>query len=633
MMKKERMMKMSTNPQTNSMVYVEHQLLKEMPLGTPLVAKGFVEKNIKDEAHIHLTLTINHDVVRVFIDAKHPHFTWWRDQAPTRFYGNLLFTLTKPFEPRYGSFTGRLHEFSYETYEEPTVVKNRGLKTQLKAHLASLKNPALQALWRTFLNNKEMCARFFFSPASLDHAYSFKGGLATHTVLLMDWIEGQVAAAVPRYYEAYLPSPMNQDLLKTAALFHDTGKMFAYHLEEGKVSETDEGHLLGKVALSLQFLQDTYQEMIKEHPEFTLSSFEYLELQHIIASANREREFGAIVVPKTKEAIYFAHLESLETAVGHYHDLERKQVEPGFTRLFHRTVYVSPYHGDYSEVLPNPVTPVASESIVVSETPQVPLVSTEEVVIAEAGTELLTYETSDYEEDTTYVPPIEETSVLPTESLLSPIQAVAPEFVQITEPSPVMSDSLSEPLSFATPFVGQETTDVSQDTVHPTFMSPVMNIPAEWPQTPSTAPVLSNGMPIQPIMPIQQPIDLTSPSPILPAMETEGDSFLSEPLPDLTMDLPPLPTLVPFSTPESVTSVEEEPTADFAEPNEVDVVEETSKPKTTKKSTARKTTPSKTTKSTKTTKTDSDEVKAPKSTKKSTKSTKAKEEESTPTLD
>lgn len=602
----------TVNPQPT--LKVEHQLLREMPLGTPIEVKGFVEKVKKDETQMELTITVKYEVVKAFIDANHPHFNWWRDQAPARFYGRLSLVLTKPYNPKFGTMIGQLRDFVYETYEEPTIVKSKGLKAQLKAHLESLKNPSLQALWRVFLNNKELRERFFFAPSTLEHAYSFKGGLATHTVLMMDWIEGQIAASVPRYYEAYLPSPMDKDLLKTAALFHDTGKMFALQLEEGKVTTTDEGHFLGSVALSLQFLNQMYGQLIAEHPECQFNSFDFLHLQHIIASANGEREYGAIVPPKTKEARYFAYLESLETCIGNYHDLERKHVEPGFTRLFNQDVYVAPYQGDYSEVLPEPVIPQVAPT---SQTPVVVETPSQSLDEAPAGYELMDHEDIPVEE-----PIINDDSNPEAPSLLAPIQAVAPEFVETitpitTEPTPTVSTEMTNP--FVTPFVGEVSSESSSDAVHPTFMTPVMNIPAEWPQTPSTAPVLSNGMPLQPVVSIQQPIDVSQPSeflpPVMPTVEAPIPFTPSEP--HLEMEPTPSSEDVSISTPlteevpvEPVTeevgdSTEEgEGTAEGSTPEEVDEKPKgkASTRKTTAKSSASSKSATKTTKTTKSTK-------------------------------
>lgn len=625
-----------TNPQAVQPIHVGQQFLEKMPLRTPLIAKGFIKKEDKVEHRVDVTLEINHDVVRVFINRNHPHFNWWKHEAPERVYASIHFALTTPFDSQYNCFKGELYNFMPEEYEEPTIVKERALKVQLYGHLESLRNPSFKALWETFLLNEALCRQFFCSPSTTEFGYSFKGGLATHTIALMDRIDSQVRAWSPRYYEAYTPSPLNRDLLKTAALFHDTGKMFAYELVSGEVKTTPAGHLLGKTGLSLQFLQQTYQEMILNHPDLMLDGFELLELQHIIASANRELEYGALVTPKTLEAECFAYLEGLDTSMGHFHDLERKKPEPGFTKFMGRQVYVSPYTGNYEELYEchesQSQEPTSQETSTI-ETPTVESVSdasmttdldfdisyniesnasledesSDEEVFIEASDEDETEdvvldmiedaeEELDYEEDLTYEPD-------PMFQMNDSISTIS------VEPMPSIEMPLTAPLQ--TPFIGEVTHTVTNTEVHPTFMTPVMNIPAEWPETPSTAPVLTNGLPPQVIIPIQQsmstPTPTVQPLPDLPPLPTAvtPEPTLGTPNPfsvglDSTIPpLPPLPPLTPFN-PETAPAVEEVETPKPKKTTTRKSTKSTKSAKSTEEDTS--TEPKKATKNTKTTK-------------------------------
>lgn len=628
---------MSTNPQAPQPIYVEQQFLEKMPLRTPLIAKGFIKKEDKVPHRVDLSLFINQDLVRVFINQSHPYFNWWKHEAPTRVYASIYFALTAPFEAKYGSFTGELYNFTPEAYEEPTVVRERELKRQLYGHLESVQHPSLKALWETFLFNEQLCRQFFHSPVTTEFGYSFKGGLATHTISMMDRIDSQLRAWSPRYYEAYTPSPLNRDLLKTAALFHDTGKMFAYELVEGEVTTTPAGHLLGKTGLSLQFLQQIYQEMILNHPELMLDGFELLELQHIIASANREQVYGALVTPKTLEAECFAYLDGLDTSIGHFHALERKKPEPGFTKFMGRQVYVSPYTGNYEELYERHES--ESQESTRQETSITEAPTIESVSDAPMTTDLdfdisyniesdalLEDKSSDDEEMFIEASDEDETEDVVSDTIEDAEEELDYEEDLTYEPDPMfqMNDSIStisvEPMPsiempsmapLQTPFIGEVSHAMTNTEIHPTFMTPVMNIPAEWPETPSTAPVLTNGLPPQVIIPIQQsmstPTPTVQPLPDLPPLPTAvtPEPTLGTPNPfsvglDSTIPpLPPLPPLTPFN-PETAPAVEEVETPKPKKTTTRKSTKSTKSAKSTEEDTS--TEPKKATKSTKTTK-------------------------------
>lgn len=612
-----------TNTQQPTLMKFDNLFLKDIPLNTPFETTGFIKVAKRLPHEVELTIETPQGMVKSFIKPNHPYFVWWRDESPNRAHARLALVLTSPFNEMYHTSIGTLQQFCYEPYVEPTVVNERALKKRLRFHLDTIQDPALQELWRTFLNdNKEMKARFFYAPSSINTAYSFKNGLLAHTIVMMDRIESEVSSATPTYYLSYVPNPLNKDLLKTAALFHDAGKMFAYNLFEGEVTKTDEGEFLGKTLLSLEFLHEMYQKMLLKHPDLAIPSTVLLKLKHIIASANRKLEHGAIVVPKTKEADYFAYLENADTSIGNYHDLERKQSEPGFTRLFNRQVYVDPYSGDGSEFLPE--TEESAESSIDEVNPSS---ETE----TEESAETTTVETPSNAEEPTSMDPVETLSETPavseetpeessTDSLLAAIEAVAPEFTQVLEPSPMANQSF-ETQFVETPFMGQDISAQTTDAVHPDFMTPVMNIPAEWPQTPSTAPVLSNGIPIQPVMPIQQPIDLMTDTTVFPA--TPSFPVLGDNPFELTNEeVLPFSNITPF-VPKSETTAGETSSSDTDPVSTDEILEEPSK----------KSTPKKTTKSTKSTKTKSDEEPKTtiKRTTKSTKSTKTKADEAVKT--
>ena len=170
----------------------------------------------------------------------------------------------------------------------PTTNKSiEGMYQELLSYINSIKEPHLKQLVNSyFVDDKQFAKQFQFHSAAKSVHHGFVGGLLEHTlgvVKLCDYMANN-------YVE------INRDLLITAGLFHDIGKM-----EELSVfpenDYTDDGQLLGHIMIGVEKIS----ARIREIPGFPhkLSS----ELKHCILAHHGELEYGSPKKPAIIEAL------------------------------------------------------------------------------------------------------------------------------------------------------------------------------------------------------------------------------------------------------------------------------------------------------------------------------------------
>ena len=158
---------------------------------------------------------------------------------------------------------------------------------ELLGFVRSVKNPWLnQLLSGYFVEDKEFAKAFQFHSAAKTVHHGFVGGLLEHTLSVVKLCD---------YYAGYYKT-LNRDLLLTAAMFHDIGKM----QELSRFPEndyTDDGQLLGHIMIGTEMIS----ERIRQIPAFPprLAS----ELKHCILAHHGELEYGSPKKPALLEAL------------------------------------------------------------------------------------------------------------------------------------------------------------------------------------------------------------------------------------------------------------------------------------------------------------------------------------------
>ncbi len=173
---------------------------------------------------------------------------------------------------------------------------------------ASVVNPFLKSLLRKFVENETFREAFCESPGGKMWHHGYLGGLLEHTV--------GVARVCDRLAGLY--PEIDRDLLITAALLHDIGKMRSYR--HGPTFDyTDEGRLLGHVVIGNQMVLDKIRE-IPAFPE-ELSK----RLQHLILSHQGKLEQASPVVPMTAEAFLLYYADEIDSKLNAFYRIKKRE--------------------------------------------------------------------------------------------------------------------------------------------------------------------------------------------------------------------------------------------------------------------------------------------------------------------
>jgi 3'-5' exoribonuclease len=164
--------------------------------------------------------------------------------------------------------------------------------------LTEVYDPDYARLLASFFTDPEFMKRFCLAPGDARSHHAYLGGLLEHTVSVATLCQHTVVQH-PR---------LRSDLLITAALLHDVGKMdeFSY---EGRIRLSRPGRLLGHVLLGQRIIERRLAEMEGFPQE------KELELIHAVISHHGELEWGAPKRPQSAEALVLHHLDNLDARV------------------------------------------------------------------------------------------------------------------------------------------------------------------------------------------------------------------------------------------------------------------------------------------------------------------------------
>ncbi|MCR5369776.1 MAG: HD domain-containing protein [Clostridium sp.] len=178
-------------------------------------------------------------------------------------------------------------------------VSPRNLKEmyqELKALVMSIENPYLKQLAVScYVDDKEFLKAFCYHSAAKSVHHGFVGGLLQHTLSVMNLCE-----YLSKNYEM-----LDRDLLLTAALFHDIGKV--QELSAFPENDyTDGGQLIGHIIIGTQMVHDRIRE-IDGFPE-KLGR----ELEHCILAHHGELEYGSPKKPALLEALALSFADNTD---------------------------------------------------------------------------------------------------------------------------------------------------------------------------------------------------------------------------------------------------------------------------------------------------------------------------------
>lgn len=170
------------------------------------------------------------------------------------------------------------------------------MQKELEAYIASVKNPYLkQLLTKLFLEDKAFAKDFAVHSAAKSVHHGYVGGLIEHTLSV---------TGVCDFFAKHYPD-LNRDLLITAALCHDIGKVKEL-TPFPRNDYSDAGQLLGHIVIGYQMIQDKIKE-IPGFPEKLAA-----ELGHCILAHHGELEYGSPKKPALMEAMALSFADNCD---------------------------------------------------------------------------------------------------------------------------------------------------------------------------------------------------------------------------------------------------------------------------------------------------------------------------------
>ena len=170
-----------------------------------------------------------------------------------------------------------------------------GMYIELMGYINSIKNPHLSKLLHAFFDNGNFEKRFKFHSAAKSVHHGFVGGLLEHTL------------SVTRNCDFFAKNYpiINRDLLLTAAMFHDVGKLSELSTFPEN-DYTDAGQLLGHIVIGYEWVGAEIKK-IEGFPVVLAN-----ELRHCILAHHGELEYGSPKKPALVEAWALSFADNMD---------------------------------------------------------------------------------------------------------------------------------------------------------------------------------------------------------------------------------------------------------------------------------------------------------------------------------
>ena len=245
------------------------------------------------------------------------------DVEVTSFQGAIQLKITRVRKADEG-------EYDVDDYMPCTEKDVEQMLRDIRAMAASVSQPHLKQLLAEFFENKSFLELFRKHSAAKSVHHAFIGGLLEHTLSV-----AQVCEFCAKHYPM-----LNRDLLVTAALFHDIGKL--KELSNFPENDyTDEGNLLGHIDMGAEMVSRKI-ESIQGFPK-TLAA----ELKHCILAHHGELEFGSPKKPALCEALALSMADNLDAKMETLRELFRDNGSTavngwlGFQRLLESNIRIT----------------------------------------------------------------------------------------------------------------------------------------------------------------------------------------------------------------------------------------------------------------------------------------------------
>lgn len=181
---------------------------------------------------------------------------------------------------------------------------------EMDAILDEIQDAKLRDVVTVFKSNEKMYEEFKIAPGAVALHHAYIGGLAVHTLGVIKFAKS-ICALYPT---------LKKDVLLTASLFHDIGKMVE-NTWDLTFKRTSEGELIGHIIISRDILRECMAKV-------GLDAHTALNLEHCILSHHGHHEYGSPKLPSTREA-YALHIADLADSRFEEYDRLIANLAPG----------------------------------------------------------------------------------------------------------------------------------------------------------------------------------------------------------------------------------------------------------------------------------------------------------------
>ncbi len=206
----------------------------------------------------------------------------------TSFQGNLQLSIKRARKVGEG-------EYNPSDYLPVSEYDIDGMFMELMGYINSIQNPYLSKLLHAFFDDDNFKKRFTFHSAAKSVHHGFVGGLLEHTL--------SVTRNCDFFAKNY--AIINRDLLLTAAMFHDVGKLSELSIFPEN-DYTDAGQLLGHIVIGCEWVGEEIKK-IEGFPVVLAN-----ELKHCILAHHGELEFGSPKKPALVEALALSFADNMD---------------------------------------------------------------------------------------------------------------------------------------------------------------------------------------------------------------------------------------------------------------------------------------------------------------------------------
>lgn len=168
------------------------------------------------------------------------------------------------------------------------------MEAELDALVESVTQPDCRRLLDRMFGHQKLRQLYCEAPAAARIHQAYRAGLLEHTL--------NVISNALKLGEKY--QPFDRDLLVTAGLLHDLGKIREYDWRRS-ISYTDDGRLQGHIFMGASMVDSAIKELARTDEGF--STHYHRHILHIILSHHGKLEYGSPVIPKTREAWLLHH--------------------------------------------------------------------------------------------------------------------------------------------------------------------------------------------------------------------------------------------------------------------------------------------------------------------------------------